>query len=476
MKAFKAIVALTFRNALRSHVFQLLLVLLLLCVTVIPFSISVGKTDDLIRVSLLYSLWTVSIILSLSSLWLGCYVMSHDIDSYQIHMVVSKPVSRLTVWLGKWVGVNLINIVLLLLAGAVIYGIVMFRYNAAGEEGKFADRELARENAAMEKERIRSQVLVGRRSYLPRRRDPEAAARFVVSRQLAQMQQKGQQVPPEAEIIKMYETALAEIDKLPIEVQPNESYRWVFENVPTDLNDTSLTLRYRPYLGKIASEDQRDSMIQLVVFAPQVDNNGNVAVFPFPLTNGPEAHFTGVFHEKQLPKGVISPEGMVMIEAGNFDRYDGKHFYQESDGPKLLVPVCSFEMNYLRGMLVMIIQLLLLSGLACAFGGFLTMPTAIFMVASYLIFGALAVLLTDESFFVSNGWDSLGQMFANLLLIVIIPLQRFDVTDLLSGGDLIEFSYIMKLFLEYFVLRGVPLFLLGIWFYYRREMGAATRK
>jgi len=117
MKAFRAIVALTFRNAVRSHIFQLLLVLLLLCVTLIPFSISTGKIDDLIRVSLLYSLWSVSIVLTLSSLWLGCYVMSHDIDSYQIHMVVSKPIPRWSIWLGKWVGINLINVVLLLLAG-----------------------------------------------------------------------------------------------------------------------------------------------------------------------------------------------------------------------------------------------------------------------------------------------------------------------------------------------------------------------
>lgn len=57
MKAFFAIVALTFRNAVRSHIFQLLLALLLICVIVIPVSVSVGKLDDLIRVSLLYSLW-----------------------------------------------------------------------------------------------------------------------------------------------------------------------------------------------------------------------------------------------------------------------------------------------------------------------------------------------------------------------------------------------------------------------------------
>ena len=84
--------------------------------------------------------------------------------------------------------------------------------------------------------------------------------------------------------------------------------------------------------------------------------------------------------------------------------------------------------------------------------------------------------LTDSSFFVSSVWDHAGQFLAQALLLVVIPLQRFDVTDLLSGGDLIEFSFIGELFVNYFLLRGVPLFIFGIWLYCRRDLGAAVRK
>ena len=67
--------------------------------------------------------------------------MSHDIDSYQLHMVVSKPVARWKLWLGKWVGINLINIALLLFAGIAVYAVIMLRYHAAGEERALAGRE-----------------------------------------------------------------------------------------------------------------------------------------------------------------------------------------------------------------------------------------------------------------------------------------------------------------------------------------------
>ncbi len=475
MKAFTAIIALTFRNAVRSHIFQLLLALLLVCVTVIPFSISVGKLDDLIRVSLLYSLWSVSIILSLSSLWLGCYVMSKDIDSYQIHMVVSKPVSRITLWLGKWVGINLINVVLLLVAGSVVYGMVMYRFNAAEKEGLGANRQLEREMVEAERKRIRTQVLVGRRSYMPEQPDPEELAKTIVQSKVAELSKEGK-APTDAEISQMYEEIKKQIDKMPIEVAFGKFHTWVYKNLPTELNDVNLIVRFRPYLGKVASEDQRESTMWWAVQDPSlVQSSGEDGSF-LAISMAPEPYFTGDFHEKTLPQNIIAEDGTVKLRVFNADSQEGKLFFQTADGPKLLVPVCSFEANFIRAMLVMVLQLMLLSGVACAFGGFLTMPTAIFMVASYLAFGALGMVLTDSEFFVASAWDQVGQTLAQILLWIVIPLQKFDVTDLLSTGELIEYSYIGELFVNYFLLRGVPLFLLGMFFYWRREMGSAVRK
>ena len=46
MKAFFAILRLTFRNALRSHIFQMLLGVLLLCVVAIPATVNDDGTVD----------------------------------------------------------------------------------------------------------------------------------------------------------------------------------------------------------------------------------------------------------------------------------------------------------------------------------------------------------------------------------------------------------------------------------------------
>ena len=479
MRAFSAIVMLTLRKALRSHVFQLLLILLMLCVAVIPMSISVSKADEFIQVSLLYSLWTVSIILALSSIWLGCFVMSHDIDSYQLHMVVSKPVARWKLWLGKWVGINLINVTLLLLAGIAVYAVVMVRYNAAGKERALAGRESEREMAKADQERIRSTILVGRRSYFPKRLTPEEIADRQLRLRAIVAEKNGEKPKTNDELKAEREQLIAKIKEQPgaVEVLPGKTQEWVFENIPQELRDKKLTLRYRPYLGKVASEDQRETHVLWVVAVPQVnEKTGGYNLYQAPLSNGPEQVFTGIFHEKTLPADLVTPDGEIKIAVANLDRHNGKHFYQVADGPVLLIPVCSFEENFLRGLLVMTIQLLLLSGLACAFGGFLTMPTAVFMVTSYLLFGAFSTILTDPEFFAEDKLSVFGQAMANVLLLVIIPLQKFDITDLLANGKLIEFSYIGELFFQYFILRGLPVFLLGIWLYSRRDLGLAVKK
>ena len=466
MKPFFAIVALTFKNAVRSHVFQLLLLVLMLCVGIIPLSIGGGSALDFVRVSLLYSIWSIVVVLALASLWLGCFIMAQDVDSYQLHMVVTKPVSRVVIWLGKWTGINLINITLLMISLAAVYGIVMYRYRS---DDRFTQAD---------RRQIASEVLVGRRVFMPTR--PDFAA---LARQELQERMKKTGVLDDESQDKLYAELLQQIGAGYSELAPNQIKGWIFENLP-DIGEEPLFLRYRPYLGKVSSEDQRQTYLQWVVIRPSgeavLPSGERVAASEWPqlLSDEPEQIFSGVFYEKTIPGEwhVISPDRKVRVAVTNMDRFGDKHYYQPADGPKLLLRICGFEGNYLRMVVVLVVQMALLSALACAFGGFLTMPTAVFVVASYLLLGSFSTLLTDQSFFVSTAWDQIGQNLARLLLLVVIPLQAFDVTELLSTGELIEYSLIWKLFFHYFLLRGMPLFLFGIWMYRKRELGLAVRK
>lgn len=477
MKSFWAIVKLTLRNSIRSHLFQLLLFLLLLCVVLIPSTINGdGTAAGFIRISLLYSLSAASTILALSSIWLGCFVMAQDIDNYQLHMVVAKPVSRIKIWLAKWVGINLLHFSLLLLSALAIYAIIMFKFN----QQNFPKEE---------REKIRNEVLVGRRVFWPYRPDYEERSRQLVARRIKEKEQQGVAVDrsPQAQDNLLSE-ARKEVISQDTQVPFGQNRVWVFPHVPETAG--ALFLRFRPYIGKVATEGQRMTRVWWEVGVPQkstavTDANrvlgqnpqAGYEVYFAPMAEFPEQVMSGEFHEKVIPAGagVVTPDNRVIFRYTNADDAQGSQFFQLTDGPKLLIKVIGFFENYLRAILIIALELLILSGLGCAFGGFLTMPTAVFVVVSYLLFGSIAVYMTGLSY-VSGMADKIGQFIAKLLLVAVIPLQAFEVTGLVASGEIIELEFIWKLFWYYFLCRALPIFIFGIIFYRRRELGLVIRK
>ena len=141
MTSFLAIVKLTCRSAVRSNVFRFLLFLLIVCVILVPNTIKGdGTAYGYIQVMLEYSTGIVALILSSSIIWLSCSEFCTDMENGRIHMIFVKPVSRIVVWLGKFTGVFLIHLVLLLISFLFIYLFVMFQYNRQ----KFSPEERAR--------------------------------------------------------------------------------------------------------------------------------------------------------------------------------------------------------------------------------------------------------------------------------------------------------------------------------------------
>ena len=155
MTAFLAIVKLTIRSAVRSHIFRLLLILLLLSVFLLPFTLmGDGTPKGDVQIFLQYCLGFAGFILCLSSVWLACSEVSSDVETAQIHMIVVKPVHRAVVLLGKYTGVVLIHLFLLLIAATAFYLFLSFRL--ASSEFSEQDRLLLNE-----------QVLTARALYRP---------------------------------------------------------------------------------------------------------------------------------------------------------------------------------------------------------------------------------------------------------------------------------------------------------------------
>ncbi len=478
MSPFLALVKLTFRNAMRSRIFQLLLLILIFWVLLIPATVSGdGTVSGFLRVSLLYSLSGVGTLLSLSALWLGCYILTHDIDSYQIHMLVSKPVPRPVIWLGKFTGIYLLHLMLLLVSCGMVYVLVMYRYNR-------------QDFSPEERRRMAEEVLVGRRVFMPKRADYDKLAMEQLEKREREFRSEGLNLSDDS--IENRNTLLADFRKSAIARDSEIVYdgQKVFEYADLPRGDNlQIFLRYRVYAGSYDPDGQKQTNGVWYVEIPHKIDAGDLQnagagkqqeqrVF-FPLDRSPSFP-AGAFQEFALenPSRFITDANTARFALWNIDAGFKSMFIQPADGPKLLVKVTGFTGNYLRFVLVMMIELLILCGLGCAFGGILTLPTAIFVSLSYVLFGSFAAYIESN---VANGealgfFEQLGVGVSSLIQWVVIPLQDFELGGVLADGELLEFGMIGILFLKYFILRALPIMLIGIILYRRRELGLVLRK
>lgn len=494
-----AIIKLTCRASIRSHIFHILLLVLLFTIAILPNTVlGDGTASGYIQVSLKYCLGAIGFILALSTIWVGCFILSNDLETYQIHMVFTKPVSRAKVWIGKCLGVVLIHTVLLLVAAMIVYSLILWQF-------------YRKPFSAEEKARIENEVLVGRKVFLPEFPDIDSRVRIEYAKRIKYLkstQAENFQKLSSDEKRKMLRELRKQIIAQYGEVSPGPSNtkRWDFKGLGTDIK-TPLYFRYRAYVGKISSKDQRETAgiwsVRLMV--PAEENvkgrkpGEEVAMKEIFIAKSqyPERLMCGVFHEIALSPDAIDKDGMVKVAFTNFDLEGKPVFFQAGDGPKLLVKsgtilenylkikMGSFLENYLRAVFMTFLKLLFLAGLACAAGGLLSMPTAVFVVLSYLLLGIFATFVIDiesqysdsEELSEYEAWhETAGRIVSHTLLWGIIPMHKFEVTDEVANGELVEAKTIARTFFDFFILRGLPIFFIGIWLYRRRELGTIIQK
>jgi len=139
-----AIALLSIRHAVRSKIFVGLFIMLMVVILVLPFSIrSDGTAAGMIQIMLSYTLGLAGIIMALTSLWAGSSSISSEIEDKTIQMIATKPVTRFQLWLGKWLGLNVMNLFLLTICGASTYAMLQWHLHPDrlqdGHESKIVD-------------------------------------------------------------------------------------------------------------------------------------------------------------------------------------------------------------------------------------------------------------------------------------------------------------------------------------------------
>src|ERR1051325_7330039 len=128
MQRLLAITTLTWKAAFRFRLFWVLAGLLLASVVALPVLLKDdGTARGFTQILLTYTLSVITTLLGFSTLWLACGTLARDVEDCQMQMLAVKPIARWQIWLGKWLGLLMLNGCLLAICGSSIYGLLQWR-------------------------------------------------------------------------------------------------------------------------------------------------------------------------------------------------------------------------------------------------------------------------------------------------------------------------------------------------------------
>lgn len=352
-------------EAIRMKIALVFIVGVAMLIAVFPFMIN---QEDFLKYRitsfLTWSLMATSALLSLMTIFLSIATITREQSKKQIFLTMTKPVHRGEYLLGKWLGITLLNLLLLSVACAGIYAFTML---LASQPARDAEDSLA----------VRSEVLVARQSVEPTPPDPTE-----LSAMYAELLERMREEDPERYGMPGDVTdELAPADRADLQQkvmlrwfsianQSSKTYRF------TGLGDAKrydqpLQLRFKPKLAG-------SSLDGFVFIGLRI--NGRYYQQPGITTGqGLLKLAEGNFHTLNIDPAVLDENGNMDVEVYNPTpggiRQPALNF-NPKDGIEVLYRVSDFEGNLVRAAGVIWLRLMFLAMLGLAAGSYLGFPVA----------------------------------------------------------------------------------------------------
>ena len=447
----------TWKAALRFKLFLVIAVLLLAAVVGLPILIKDdGTASGFTQIILTYTLSAVTGLLGISTLWLSCGTLARDIEECQIQVVATKPIARWQIWLGKWLGIVLLNAVLLTLSGACIFGLLQWRATKLPLE---------------EQAKLRSEVLVARGSA----KEPDSTAeRNEDAERILQGRLKNS--PVEKVDVPEVRRQIREGVKADAQLVP-PTYQRVWQ---VNLGFAKNYLHGKPLQLRVKFNAAEKSKSGTFVAFWQVGVPDKTKFWESePMSLAPDT-----FHEFPIPADLFDADGLLTITFAN--RNTTALLFPLDEGMEVLYPEGGFALNFVRGLGIIFCWMALLAAVGLCAASFLSFPVATFFALSLMLVVLSSGTLAEsvENGTVAAGDEESGVSGHSLADSVLIPsfkgvltvvslAKNFSPIDSLSSGRSITWGELGLAFAQIILLLGGVFALAGIFFFNRRELATA---
>jgi hypothetical protein len=467
-----AVTALTWKAAFRFRLFWVLAVLLLGSVVILPLLIKDdGTARGFIQITLTYTLSVITTLLGLSTLWLACGTLARDIEDASMQLVVVKPIARWQIWLGKWLGLVLLNATLLTVAGGGVYAMLQWRTARIERDlarAKTAKDEQLAAHLATQLNILRSEIFVARASL----KEPAPDIDVDVEQQFQKIPNRDSMSPEQQQEtrlqLKERITAFQQV------VPPGHRREW------------TLDLGLRRHLVR-----DQPLFLRVKFHAAQTNQSGTylglwqVGPFDSPKSRSiPQSLADNTFHEIIIPPNMVEEDGRLIVNFVN--RNNVALIFPLGEGLEVLYREGGFGLNFARGMGIIWCWLALLASLGLAASSLMSFPVAAFVSISLLAVaffsGTMRSVVEQGTLFgvdhetgaaTGSLLDGAMIVFYKAILWLVDTVQGFSPVEALSTGRSIGWGELGLAALVNIVLVGGVLSLFGMLVFAFRELATA---
>jgi hypothetical protein len=458
MQAFLAIARLTFQAAFRFRLVPLLGTILIGAVCLLPAVIKDdGTARGLTQIVLTYTLGLTTAVLGLTTLWLACSTLARDIDDATIQTVAVKPVARWQIWLGKWAGICLVNLLLLSLSAGVVFLQMLWR---------------AQRLPAAQQEILRNEIFVARGSV----KEPLPDMDTEIQRRVQERLQKEQVAAMDrGELVRIIREQLkAELQVVP----PGFVRAWQMDlsSVAASLKDRPVFIRVKFFVNEKSASGTYNAVWD--VGPPDSPNRQRTV----------RSQAAETFYEITLPPNLLDAQGILHVQFIN-DNETALLFPLE-DGFEVLYREGGFGLNFFRGVTIVFCWLALTAAIGLAAASLLSFPVAAFVSLSLLVVafstGTMDTIIEQGGIRPVNAntgvidtpllFDRVTVGFFKGLVGFLNLAKDFAPVDALSTGRSITWGTLARAVAQIVGVMGGLFALLGITILNRRELATAQGK
>lgn len=448
-----AVARLAIRAAFRYRLVVVLLVLILATVGILPVIIKHDETaQGFTQILLTYTLGIITALLSLVTLWLACGTLARDVDECQMQMVATKPIPRWQIWLGKWTGIMLLNVMLLAVAGTAVYLLMQWR---------------ATQLPAEVQEQLRNNVLTARAAVREPPPDLRADVEAMIRQRLPELQ--AQNID-----LNRFRAEALEVARARQQLVPPDYFR-----------------RFRLDLRHLRGGPPPEVYVRVKFFSPDFSTRRPYELeFQAGPPDSPDRRSTfrplaaEATHEIPLGPVPLDADGFLIVEVAN--RSGTPLILPIDDGFEVLYQQGGFGPNYVRALLVVACWLGLLAAIGLAAASFLSFPVAAFLATTILVLGLSTGTLRSvvEDGTVLGLDHETNQPKSPALDAVMVPVfqavlgtvnlvRGFSPIDAVSTGRSVRWIDVLQATGIVVVLIGGAFAAIGITAFTRRELATA---